>query len=235
MKRWILLCLFSINSTALAVNEVSLGCSRLRLLLDARLSPAIVEREWASGSPRPEAPAVLELRGCKDQLLDRLILEAPLARLDGAPLRGAPAPTYLVSVDLTAEAGSYNGPLTLPIQVVRNHLTPAVARTPDGRLEPIRLALTGKAAWKKAPLRKVDDLLSVSAQPKDQGFITLYRRYHPTRRGWQVKTLTKSGMWESDGKFPETSLFPRVVLVPPKMQGEKLNLGRCVALSTAST
>jgi hypothetical protein len=208
VKRWILLFLFGIGSTALAASEVRLGCTRFRLLLDARLSPAIVDREWASGSQRPEAPAVLELRGCQGQLLDRLILEAPLARLDPAALRGAPAPTYLVSVDLTAEAGSYNGPLTIPIQVVHNHLMPAVARTPDGRLEPIRLALTGKAAWKKAPVRKVDDLLSVSSQPKDQGFITFYRRYHPTRRGWQVKVRSEAGMWESDGEFPETRLFP---------------------------
>jgi hypothetical protein len=211
VKRWILLCLFGIGSTAFAANEVALGCSRLRLLLDPRLSPAIVEREWASGSPRPETRAVLELRGCKGQLLDQLTLEAPLARLDPAPLRGAPAPTYLVSVDLTAEAGSYNGPLTIPIQVVDNHLTPAVARTPDGRLDPIRLALTGKAAWKKAPLLKVDDLLSVSCQPKDQGFVTLYRRYHPTRQGWQEKMRSEAGMWESDGGFPETRLFPVVV------------------------
>lgn len=208
MNLRILLCLFGISSTALAASEVRLGCSRFHLLLDARLSPATVEREWASGNPRPEASAVLELRGCKGQLLDRLTLEAPLARLDPAPLRGAPAPTYLVSVDLTAEAGSYNGPLTIPIQVVHNHLMPAVARTPDGRLEPIRLALTGKAAWKKAPVRKVDDLLSVSSQPKDQGFITFYRRYHPTRRGWQVKIRSEAGMWESDGEFPETRLFP---------------------------
>ena len=212
MKRWILLFLFSISSTALAANEVGIGCRRLRLVLDARLSPAIVERDWGSGTPRPEEPAVLELRGCKSQLLDRFTLDAPLARLDAAPLRGVPVPTILVSVDLTAEAGSYNGPLTIPIQVVHNHLAPAVARTPDGRLEPIRLALTGKAAWKRAPLAKVDDLLSVSAQPKGQGFITLYRRYHPTARGWQVKMRSEPGMWESDGEFPETPRFPGVCI-----------------------
>lgn len=38
------------------------------------------------------------------------------------PVRGSPRPSYLVSADLTAEAGSYNGPLTIPIEVVGEKL-----------------------------------------------------------------------------------------------------------------
>ena len=78
----------------------------MRVVLDARLSPDVVEREWGSGNPRSESPATLELVGCEGQLLDRLVLDAPLAQLDPIPIRGAPNPTYLVSTDLTAEAGS---------------------------------------------------------------------------------------------------------------------------------
>jgi hypothetical protein len=208
VKCRIWICLFCIASTASAASEVTLGCTRFRLLLDARLTPDIVERDWATGKPHPESLAVVELRGCQGQLLDRLTLEAPLARLDLVPLRGAPAPTHLVSVDLTAGSGSYNGPLTIPIEVVHNHLIAAAARTPDGRLEPIHLALTGKAAWKKDPVGKVDDLLSVSSQPENRGFTTFYRRYHPTPRGWQMKIRSEAGMWESNGEFPEARLFP---------------------------
>ena len=210
MNCWILLLVLSISATASVAGEIGLGCNRFHLLLDSRLNPVMVEREWASGNPRPEEPAVLELRGCNGQLLDRLPLDAPLAQLDPTPLRGALTPTYLVSVDLTAEAGSYNGPLTIPIQIIRDHLVPAVARTGDGQLVPIRLALTGKAAWKKVQVGKVGDLLSVSCQPNDQGFITFYRRYHPTRRGWQVKIRSEAGLWESDSEFPKNRFFPEI-------------------------
>ncbi len=142
------------------------------------------------------------------QLLDHLILAAPLARLDPTPLRGAPAPTYLVSVDLTAALGSYSGPLTIPVQVINRYLQPAVATMPDGRPEPIHLALTGKAAWKKITIKEVDDLLSVNSQPQDGNFMTFYRRYHPTRDGWQVRVRSAPGLWESDSEFPESERFP---------------------------
>ncbi len=216
MKLWILFCLVGIGAHASAADavkldgkpDVKLGCKHLRLVLDPQLGPETVLREWGKGTPPSAAPAVLELRGCKGQLLDRLTLEGPLARLHPEPLRGAPAPTYLVSVDLTAEAGSYSGPLTIPIQVVRDHLIPATAHTADGKIQAIHLALTGKAAWKKVSVGKVDDLLAVDSEPKGQGFITHHRRYHPSLRGWQVQTRSHAGLWESDGEFPATSLFP---------------------------
>ena len=167
-----------------------------------------MQREWGSGHTHVESPAILELRGCKGQLLDRLTLDAPLARLDSVPVRGAPAPTYLVSVDLTAESGSYNGPLTFPVQVKDQQLQRVEATAPDGHSEPIRLALTGKAAWKKTPVGLVDDFLSVSCQPRDGNFVIFYRRYHPTRRGWQVRVRSEPGFWESDSEFPNILLFP---------------------------
>ncbi len=168
MKLWLLLLLFGVlcvSSFASAADSVKIGCKRLSLVLDPQLSPKIVNREWASGIFRSEAPAVLELRGCKGQLLDKIALEAPLARLEPAPLRGAPAPTYLVSVDPTQPAGSYNGPLTIPVQIENNHLKRVVALADDGRMEPIRLPITGKAAWKKISIRGVDNFISVSCQP----------------------------------------------------------------------
>ena len=212
--RWILLALCGIGSSAWPASDVAVGCNHLRIVLDPRLTPAIVERDWASGNPHREDPAVLELRGCAGQLLDHLTLAAPLARLDPVPVRGAPAPTYLVSSDLTAEAGSYNGPLTIPVEVAHDHLTPATARTADGRAEPIRLALTGKAAWKRSNSGKVEDLLAVSSQPEKPGFVTVYRRYHPTPRGWEVKVRSEPGMWESDGEFPDPSHFPSSAAAP---------------------
>ena len=208
MKHWISLGLLCAAQIAFAAQEVELGCKRLRVTLDARLTPSLVEQEWGSGNERSETPAILELIGCQGRLLDRLILDSPLARLDPEPLRGAPNPTFLVSADLTAAAGSYNGPLTIPIQVVADHLVAVVARDADGRDEAIHLALTGKSAWRKVSSRNVEHLLQVSCQPRNQGFVTLYRRYFPTGRRWKVKARVSKGLWEADGEFPGENLFP---------------------------
>jgi len=213
MKFWFLLCWLGISALATASNGVQvLGCDRLELKLDPRLTAEVVQREWGSGNERVEAPATLELRGCKGELLDSLALDKPLARLDPVPLRGTSAPTFLVSVDLTAEAGSYNGPLTFPVEVKSQHLQRVEATTADGQREPIRLALTGKAAWKKVRAGAGDDLLSVSCQPQGGGdFVIFYRRYHLTRKGWEVRVRSAPGFWESDGEFPETRMFPAAV------------------------
>lgn len=184
------------------------GCNRLTLLLDKRLTPAVVQQEWTSGNERVEEPARLELRGCQGELLDSFQLEAALAQLHPAPLRGTDVPTYLVSVDLTAQSGSYNGPLTLPIEVRKNRLQQVSAINADKQSEPIQLALTGKAAWKKMVWGNADHFLAVSCQPRDDDFFVSYRRFFPTRQGWQVRKRTQPGFWESDQDFPADNLFP---------------------------
>jgi hypothetical protein len=200
--------LYCTSVFASAADVVPASCDHLELVLDPRLTPSVVRREWASGHPRSEMPAVLELRGCAGQLLDHLKLDAPLARLDRTPLRGTLTPTYLLSEDLTAAAGTYSGPLTIPVQIERNHLEPAQAGTLDGHLEPIHLVVTGKAAWKKVRVGAVDDFLSVNCVRRDDGFVIFYRRFHPAGNGWQMHARSEPGFWESDGDFPEAKLFP---------------------------
>lgn len=212
MKHWIFFSLVCIASAASAAQEVNLGCKHLRVVLDARLSPDMVKHEWRSGQPRSESPATLELVGCKGQLLDRFALEAPLAKLDPVPVRGASNPTYLVSVDLTFEFGSYSGPVTIPIQVIRDRLVAAVVQVSDKRVEPIYFPLTLKSAWKRVSTGKVDDFLLVRCHPADpagNGFVTSYSRYSPSRQGWKVKVRTEEGLWESDGEFPRRNKFPQ--------------------------
>ncbi len=207
MKHWLLIGLLGISLFTQAAS-VQIGCKRLQLVLDPELSPKIVEDKWGLGESGSQAPAILELRGCKGKLLDHLTLDVPLARLDTTLLRGAPLPTYLVSVDLTAAAGSYNGPLTFPVEVKNHHLQIAEATASDGHHESIYLAITGKATWKKFATRTTDDLLSVNSQSQGNSFVTFYRRYHPTRNGWVVRVNSESNLWESDGQFPEIKLFP---------------------------
>ena len=207
MRTWLLIGLLSCASWAFADVSVTLGCQRLHLKLDAHLTSAVVEQQWGSGEESMAKPAVLELHGCKGELQDSMVLEAPLARLDPTALRGTIAPTILVSVDLTAAAGSYNGPLTIPVEVHDGHLKRASANTENKQSEPINLGLTGKAAWKKIAKRSGDELYSVRCQPKGDGFVTSYYRYYSTRQGWKVRMRSEPGLWESDGEFPSMRHF----------------------------
>lgn len=189
-------------------HAASRPCESVHLALAPGITPEIVARDWGSGDPHAEPHAVLELRGCAGQVVDSLELGAALATLDPRPLRGAPNPTWLVSADLTAPAGSTSGPLTLPVEVVGHRLRIAEATTAGGEHEPIRLALTGKAAWRRVPSKGVDELFAVRSEAVDGAFVTVYRRYHVGRRGWESRSRQQDGLWESDGPFPPARSFP---------------------------
>jgi len=210
MKRvglW-LAALVAAHSLAHAADQVAVGCKTVKLVLDERIAPRERDRLWASGEDAPGAPAVLQLQGCKGELLDSMALEAPLARLDRALLRGVRPPTVLVTVDLTAAAGSYSGPLTQPVQIDGNRLTRAQARAAGGSQQSIVLAQTGKAAWKKVRVGATDQLLAVRSEPRDGDFATSYRRYVYGKQGWAVRVRSEPGLWESDGEFPARRSFP---------------------------
>ena len=151
MKSFLVTCAFVVSFTvpAFAGETAWMGCKQLRVALATTLNAEIVEKEWATGNTHDEQQAVLELRGCDGGLLDSAPLAAPLVQIDPKPIRGAPEPTFLVSVDLTQSSGSYNGPLTIPFEVIQDRLHPVFAKGIDATTSPIRLALTGKAAWER--------------------------------------------------------------------------------------
>ncbi|SEL78766.1 hypothetical protein SAMN05216359_11710 [Roseateles sp. YR242] len=190
-----------------ATSEAAIGCQRLRVALDPKVTAEIVERDWGTGADRVGANARLELVGCDGKVVDQLPLESSLAQLDTTPVRGAPRPTYLVSADLTQEAGSYNGPLTTAVEVEAGRLKVATARTAQGKTVPLRLALTGKAAWKRAQGKGGEELWSVSSQPAGDGFKTTYARFFVKGKAWVATFRTKPELWESDGEFPSDAEF----------------------------
>ena len=209
MKHSLLPGLLALCSIAAVAAPPERDCARPVLVLDARLTPALVDRDWGTGTAHDEAKAAIELRDCAGKTLDRLQLSAPLARLDPQPLRGAPAPTWLVSTDLTAAMGSYSGPLTLLVEASGRRLHLAEAADEHGQRAPIHLAATGKRDWRRVEAGDADDLLSVSCQPDvHDGFVTLWRRYHPGPRGWTLHTRSANAFWESDGGFPPDNAFP---------------------------
>lgn len=193
----------------LATARPAADCDHLALVLDPRLTPEIVQRDWGTGAQHDEADAVLELRGCRHELLDRLELAAPLATLDPVRLRGTPLPTWLATADLTAPAGSYSGPLTVPVEVIAHRLRVAHARGPAGASGPIHLAATGKQAWRRVGGSKADEFLAVSSAPDTDGeFTTTWRHYRVTAHGWRWTQRQTHELWESDGDFPPPAQFP---------------------------
>lgn len=182
------------------------SCDHLQLVLDPRLTPETLERDWRSGAPHEEANAALELRGCRDEVLDRLELAAPLARIDPDPLHGTRVPTWLVSADLTAEMGSFNGPLTLPVEVVGHRLRVARARGPAGASAPIQLADTGHASWRRSATKHGDELLAISAGAGTPD--TTWQRFHLTPGGWRWSERYTPGRWDAEADFPAASRFP---------------------------
>lgn len=207
-RGWCLALIALACPVAYAQIEVAVGCKRIQLVLDQQLAPAERDRVWATGETIAAAPAVLQLRDCGGEVLDAVPLEAPLARVDAALLEGAPHPTVLVTVDLTAEAGTYNGPLTRPFALRGNRLQPVHAKTANGRTEPILLPLTGKAAWKKLRVGGKDQVLAVRSDWVGGRFITRFSRYVPARQEWSAYVRSQAGLWESDGEFPSLNRFP---------------------------
>lgn len=213
MKKWCLLSLLPLlclTPTAQAAQHAELGCQRLRIDLDPALTEEAVEREWQSGEPRKERPASLQWVGCDGQVLSQLPLAAPLARLDPRPLRGASHPTFLVSADLTQEAGSYNGPLTTAVEVVSNRLQVVMVRPAGGkgRTVPLQLTQTLKSSWKRVDDGQGEALLAVRSQPSEGRFTTTFSRYDLSRGHWRVTSRTQQGLWESDADFPADTAFP---------------------------
>lgn len=209
MKHLLLIGLAGLCSLATAAETSPRDCDRPVLVLDSRLTQAIVDRDWGSGAAHNEAKAALELRDCAGKTLDRLPLAAPLAKIDPRPVRGAPSPTWLVSTDLTAPMGSYSGPLTLLVEVAGRHLRMADAIDAHGQRAPIHIAQTAKQDWRRVEAGTVDDVLAVSCQPDGHdGFVTIWRRYHPGAGGWTLRTRTANAFWESDGGFPPDNAFP---------------------------
>ncbi len=101
-----------------------MGNQHLRVVLDPHLTPEMVESEWGNGHPRSEPPATPKLVGSAGQVLDRLTLAAPLARIDSVPVRGAPHRTYPVSADLTREVAPARGQRWCCPSNTTNSLTP---------------------------------------------------------------------------------------------------------------
>ncbi|HTQ06334.1 MAG TPA: hypothetical protein VMI54_20880 [Polyangiaceae bacterium] len=140
----------------------------VELLEDARIRPEQLKAEQKVGgdpcAPVGGAPAPafckavtkalrlasVRLVGSDGHDLSTLPLERPLATVELVHLR-ADVPSYQVTVDLSAEFGSYSGPATRFAEVTDGKLqwlNAVDVRT--GKPVPVSVASTLKTAWKRA-------------------------------------------------------------------------------------
>jgi hypothetical protein len=148
-------------------------------------------------------------------VIDSVELERPLAELETARLYAGRTETYLLTVDYTAEAGSYNGPITSFVEVHAGGLRWLEATDrKTGKTERLALMRSLKSAWKLVPGRggSGQQILQALCRPwgksLDNHFVTMYRRYFFDGKAWIRLSRETQELTEFDGGFPDRRLFP---------------------------
>jgi hypothetical protein len=202
--------LFLLGLSCVTMNMIHAGGGLyLSLTMDPAITEEVLKNDWESGREHTEKPAELELRDSSKKLVDHLVLEAPLAQLDPSVVyTPSHQKEYLVTVDLTAPMGSYNGPLTHLVSTEGKHLSLVTVTDPEQRTSTLSLAMTGKSAWIRVKAGNQEDFLELRCRPEGEDFVKEYRRYHADRSGWHSLQRTEPGFWESEEDFPPESEFP---------------------------
>jgi hypothetical protein len=194
--------------SAMAASQGSRSPLRFKLVLAPGLTAHDVDEAWGTGADVPHAAAQLQWQDAKGRLQATRALESPLARMQAAPVRGLACSARLVAVDMTAEAGSYSGPLTRAFQTCSPRPEALKCRDASGHLQEVRLVESGKSTWKRHRSASSEEWLQVSSAPQDGGFVTSYERYVIRAGQCLVKRKQVPGIWEADGPFPDRSAFP---------------------------
>lgn len=186
----------------------------LELRVDSQLTEDEIDRLWETGeAPEGLSPAVLQVVDVSGRVQDRLVLDRQLARFEREQPTLAGSSLWLLTVDYSAPAGSYNGPITFPLTVrdARIHMIDAVDE--QGKSAPVRLMRSLKSDWRLEPAQRGggQEILYVSTSPdfnKPGDFLVTYERLSLKEGRWLRHTRQEPGFWESDGEFPERQSFP---------------------------
>jgi len=201
--------------------------SVLQVLEDQRISAQLHKDSWGNGLDEdsfdepgalvenPLLDAQVRLVSAAGEVIARKDLGYPLAKVKKAPLKGQPAPVYFLIIDQTAPMGSYSGPATQLLLPAKQQLEPVSYQDTDGKLKPLTLASTGKAAWKvSTPVDgSADELLQISCfmdgdGDDDDDFATRYQTYRWVDGQWQAASTQKAGYWDTESDFPARTAFP---------------------------
>ena len=140
----------------------------LEVLEDDRITPTLRRQMWGAADDldfvppagstlsatfraHPLRPAHLRLLDGAGTVLEEQVLDRPLAIIWPAPLRGLPAPGFMLTVDRSIGMGSYAGPGTTLLLPSLHRLAPERAIAADGTPTTIDLADTLKTGWTVVP------------------------------------------------------------------------------------
>jgi len=199
--------------------------SVLQVLEDQRISAQLHKDSWGNGLDEdsfdepgdlvenPLLNAQVRLLSASGAVVVHDDLGYPLAKVQKAPLKGLPEPVYFLIIDQTAPMGSYSGPATQLLLPAKQQLKPMSYKGADGKVEPLTLAQTGKAAWQIATPANggADELLQVSSfmdGDGDDDFATRYTTYRFVDGQWQAVSSQKAGYWDMESDFPSRKAFP---------------------------
>jgi hypothetical protein len=214
------------------------GNARVELLEDARLTaaarPAIVDA-YTRGEPpctthvpettelcaapqrHPVRMAAVRLVGPTGNELSRLTLERATAELSRLAVSRRDS-VIAVRVDLSADAGSYSGPIVRFLDVSGPLLAwTQVLSDSTGRSSDLVLPTTLKTGWRADNTSDDPKIFLVACRPdfdrpsstdRDVAFAITYSRLYRTNGQWHRVDRRVPGFWESDGPFPAGSLFP---------------------------
>jgi hypothetical protein len=212
---------------------------KLQILEDARLTPPLRKALWGSGDVNVEEdPSLAEFKAdpphnamvrvvARKGVVQTFPLERSLVRLEAAKLYGTPHLTYLVTVDYSAGFGSYNGPVTMPLEVRNGRLQWLKAtEKANGKEYQIELMRSLKTVWKivDSPSGAGKEILYAMCRPDlkrpvftssdanpqttDDDFILTYARYYFDGYHWIRVKRTQHRYTDFEEGFPGHSLFP---------------------------
>jgi hypothetical protein len=218
--------------------EIHKTNSRIELLEDVRLTSAtrpLVDSAYARGERPcdtsaaatkalclevggvPLRPAIVQLVSATGKELGRLPLERATANLARLAVTRRDS-VIAVTVDLSADAGSYSGPVVRFLDADGTRLRwTRVFDDATGRFSELDLPTTLKTAWRIDAAGERPEILLVACLPDldhpaandgNAPFVITYSRFYLVRGQWHKVDRRVPGFWENEGEFPARSLFP---------------------------
>jgi len=162
--------------------------------------------------------SVLRLVDGNGRVLEKRELKGPYAEIDKTYLYSDNKPTYIISEDLTASMGSWNGPVSTLIEIKNGKIKELEYRSAKSdQKNHFFLMRALKSDWRiiDSGKGKGKEILSVHMERTydektgELGELIRYRRYSFNGDEWIKLERTEEGWWESVDGFPNLSKFPK--------------------------
>lgn len=166
----------------------------LTLLLDKRLTSAVVGTGMGFWQRAGGRACTSGITGVKADLLDSLKFDVPFASSIPRPCAAPMSPLISWVWIWRRNPVRIIAHLTLPIEVRNNRLQQVSALNAANNPNPSSSPY-GQGDSEKMAQGNTRSLPRCRCRPATDGFIIAYRRYFPTRQGWQVRKRTQPGFF----------------------------------------